>query len=111
MDSLCSASRLDRDKGLRQLTEAVENKEHDVIENVFHHLQGFRDKLNGSVCWEQKLGYLTAYTLLLRSEYRRAEIDTEHLVSVCLDWIETEPEVRVREAVGELLGALTQSEG
>ena len=113
MGRLSSASKLDRDKAIRQLSEAVEKKEGEVIETVFENLLGIRDQFKddfGSVSWEQKLGYLTAYTIILKSE-KRADIDTDHLISVCLDWIETESDVRVREAVAQLLGAVTECQG
>ena len=113
MEMVCSASRLDRDKAIRKLTEAVEKRRAEVIETVFQDLLGIREQFKddfGSMPWEQKLGYLTAYTLLLTSE-KKTDVDTDHLLSLCLDWIETEADVRVREAVATLLGELSKCQG
>ena len=67
MEMLCSSSRLDRDKSIRKLSEAVEKRQAEVIETVFQDLLGIREQFKddfGSIAWEQKLGYLTAYTIL-----------------------------------------------
>ena len=44
MGRLSSASKLDRDKAIRQLSEAVEKKEGEVIETVLENLLGIRDR-------------------------------------------------------------------
>ena len=99
---LCSTSKLDRDKGAAQLARTSPSALPSVSQQL--------DTLAGdpNLSWEQKLGYLQGNTCLLSVDTNLSKRDDRlnKLIRFSLDWLELEPEVRVKAAVGDLLESL-----
>ena len=104
---LCSTSKLDRDQGAAQLARTSPS----VLTSVSQQL----DTLAGhpNLSWEQKLGYLQGNTCLLSVDTNLSKCDDRlnKLIRFSLDWLELEPEVRVKAAVGDLLESLCRHFG
>ena len=99
LEKICSSNKLDRDKAVRQLTEAVINNKTDIISTVYGHLEVL---VKPDLLWEEKLGYILASKCLVNVKSE----NVDSLIVLCLDWLENESEPRVKEAVGDLLEIL-----
>ena len=104
---LCSTSKLDRDKGAAQLARTSPS----ALPSVSQQLDTLAEDPNLS--WEQKLGYLQGNTCLLSVDTNLSKRDDRlnKLILFSLDWLELEPEVRVKAAVGDLLESLCRHFG
>ena len=104
---LCSTSKLDRDQGAAQLARTSPS----VLTSVSQQLDTLAEHSNLS--WEQKLGYLQGNTCLLSVDTNLSKSDDSlnKLIRFSLDWLELEPEVRVKAAVGDLLETLCRHFG
>ena len=104
---LCSTSKLDRDKGAAQLARTSPS----ALPSVSQQLDTLAEDPNLS--WEQKLGYLQGNTCLLSVDTNLSKRDDRlnKLIRFSLDWLELEPEVRVKAAVGDLLESLCRHFG
>jgi hypothetical protein len=112
---LTSSGKLERDRGLEQMELQLKNDSQTVFHNqVLSKLSEFHQALNDTdTSWEAKLGFLqTAKVLFANLKQLEQSHGTfgEELVRISLNQL-TDPEVRVRQAAGELLGQLCSTLG
>ncbi|XP_078673655.1 uncharacterized protein LOC144912352 [Branchiostoma floridae x Branchiostoma belcheri] len=108
LESLCSAKKLDRDRGLVELKSFLkDNDEAEAVQIVEEALGNvLRDP---AVPWESRHGSLMGSKLALKHDLcsnEFAELARERAVALL-----TDDEVRVRIAAGELLGELCRRDG
>ena len=101
---ITSNSKLDRDRGIRNLEAALKNDPH--LTQIFLDLT-LSHGLNQSLEWQSKLGILSAAIVLSRQPNVEAMKD---LAPKAIKWL-SDDEVRVRVFAGDFLGSLCQSFG
>lgn len=109
---LCSATKLDRDRGMQDvqkyLTTASANEIKCLETDVLRILEDAKSKP------ESKLGGLLAIKAILCHlrpvQYQGKDILSEKVARLCLELL-SDPEVRVRIEAGQVLGVLCTNEG
>lgn len=110
LELLISTSKLDRDKGLKELEKLLLSpSETENINNIEKELKSHVSKEDCK--WEEKHGYLLAIKSLV--PMKKIVNDDEFLTRIqieCLNYLQ-DSEVRVRLAAGQVLGTLCEHHG
>jgi len=105
LQHISSSSKLERDKGIQKLSEAINNKDGFTWSSVKKTLNNINK--DSEISWEEKHGYLMAQKCLIpvvKDEDNEQDF-VQKLTETALKWL-TDSEVRVRIASGECLGEL-----
>jgi len=102
---LCSKSRLDRERGLNHLNGLVVKNESCLV-NIKQSLTDLL-KTKKTLEWEEKVGCLLTVISLSKTGSLN-DVEINEILDQALDWLENEPEVRVKDVISDLLFTLCQ---